>query len=359
MSKRHRSPGEGTIIRRRDGRWAAALQVGGKRRWVYGVTRAEVVAKLNALKRQVTGGQLPDPGRRTVQDLLTAWLDVVRPRLRPSTLDSYRRVIETHITPAMGTVRLSRLSPARLQALYADLVGQGKERTAAKVHAVLRRAFRLGVKWGWVGDDITQRVEAPRYRPERRPLWGVEDLRTFLAGAQSHPLFGLFAFLLASGCRLGEALGLRWEDISPLDGTVTIQRSVHYLRGQLVVGRPKTRSGERTVALPHSIIALLGFSPERQGWVFAGRDGQPLRHDVVEKAMRRLCHGLGLQPITPHQLRHLHASLLLAGGLPLPNVSKRLGHANTQVTAAVYSHALPGRDREAVRLLEATIGGER
>ncbi len=360
---RKRAPGEGTIVRRSDGRWMGALQVNGVRRCVYGATRAEARAKLEDLKRQVAGGVLPAPGRRTVNDLLTAWLEVAGPGLRPSTLASYEGVIRLHIAPAIGHIRLSRLRPATLQALYSALQGRGLQRTPAKVHAVLRRAFRLAVLWGWVGSDPTARVVAPAYRPQERRWWTPEEVRTFLAGAGRSRYFPVFALLLVSGCRLGELLALKWEDIDWATGSIVIRRSVQHVARRRVVGRPKTKSGERTIVLPDSVLALLAqkrAASQGSAWVFEGRSpGQPLGHAAVERALKRLCHDLGMAPITPHGLRHLHASLLLAGGLPLTDVSKRLGHASTQVTAMVYSHALPGRDREAVRLLEAVVGGER
>ena len=109
--KSHRSPGEGSINRRKDGRWQASLQVAGRRRTVYGRTRKEAARRLDALKREVaSSGALSDPGRRTVNDLLDAWLETVAPTLRPRTIHDYRLTCEKSLRPEVGALRLERLT---------------------------------------------------------------------------------------------------------------------------------------------------------------------------------------------------------------------------------------------------------
>ena len=352
----HRSPGEGTVVQRRDGRWQASVMVEGKRRTVYGKTRAEATRKLSALKLQAGHGPLPDPGNRTVADLVAGWLAAVEPNLKPRTLSTYRDMCERYVLPGIGRVRLSRLSPDRVQLLYADLLGDGRNRTAQMVHNILHRAFALAVLWRWLPENPCDRVLRPTYRAERRNVWTAAELTAFLEGTDGHWLQPLWVFLLASGCRLGEALALRWCDVT--GDMVGVARSGQYIEGEWTVTTPKTRAGTRTLKLSaEGTVALRRQRAQQAQWrlsagaawqstelVFTGATGKPLQRSVVASALRRACAALGVAPVTPHGLRHLHASLLLSQGLSVPLVSQRLGHANPGITMAVYAHALERGD---------------
>lgn len=339
--------GEGSVTQRRDGRWQASLQVDGVRRTVCGDTRADVVRKLAELKRQAGSGGLPDPGKRTVADLLTAWQEAAAPTLKPKTVDDYSRVSARHILPALGRVRLSKLEPAHIERMLASIQRGGHRRTAVLVYAILHRACTFGVRWRWLSENPLDRVQRPQHHARRKALWSPEQLRAFLAGARDHWLFPLWYILIASGCRLGELLALRWQDVDLEGGSITVTRTLQRVAGQVVEGEPKTASGARTVALPAEALQVLRQQRGRQvlagmaaDLVFANRKGRPLHHSTVEHALRRECARLGLPAMAPHGLRHLHASLLLDQGLPVPVVSARLGHATPAVTMAVYAHAI-------------------
>jgi integrase len=360
---------EGSIYRRSDGRWAAALMLDGRRKWVYGKTRQEVADRLRELQQQASRqGMLADPGRRTVADLLDAWLEAVAPILKPRSLDSYRQICDAHIRPTIGKVRLSRLTPDVIQRLITPLQQQGKARTAAKVYATLRRACRVAVLWGWLASNPCERVLRPQYQAERREVWTHDDLRRFPEGAQGHPLYPLYLLLVTTGLRLGEALALRWSDVDWVAGTVQVERSVQRIRGEWVFSSPKSKSSIRSVTLPAEVLATLkqhrlhqikelgsGWSPE--GLVFCNRQGGVLCQSVVQHTLQRLCERLELPSLTPHGLRHLHASLLLSEGLPIPLVSRRLGHANAAVTMGIYAHCVSKRDDQAVQAISRALTG--
>jgi len=365
-----RGRGEGTIVKRTDGRYQASLQVNGRRRTVYGATRQEVAQKLKALKEWAERqGELPD-SKRTVNDLLDAWLALCAVEKRPRTLKDYAEICDHHIRPILGRTRLEALKPHHIQQLLNGLQAQDKHRTALKTYTYLHRACKLGVMWGWLMDNPCDRVVRPRYAPARKGMWTQDELRTFLEGARDHWLYPLFVLAVATGARLGELLALSWDEVDLEAGTVTIRRSLHRIAGRWVVSEPKTRAGVRTIALPQEAQQALrrqkrmqaqlrlkaGPAWEGTGLVFTGERGQPLCQSTVQHALRRECQRLGLPPMTPHGLRHLHASLLLEAGLPVPQVAQRLGHATPQVTMSVYAHALNRSDREAAEVLQRAMG---
>ena len=352
-----KADGEGTVFQRRDGRWQAALMVNGTRRTVYGKSEREVRDKLRELRRQADAdGALPTPGKRTVADLVDAWLTSA-PDLKPTTAAQYRWFFETYARAPLGDVRLEKVTPDQLQRLYAGLtpaVGQ-------RVHTILHRAFDVAVLWRWLASNPADRVLRPVPKRKSRVLWTHDELQTFLEGTAGHWLHPLFLLLAATGLRLGEALALTWNDVG-LGVAVTVTGTLHRLDGQVVVNTPKTPAAVRTVLLPPVAIdglqrqkaqqdawrARAGARWQDSAFVFtSARRGASLRHDVVEAALRRECARLGLPAVTPHGLRHLHASLLIADGVPVTAVSARLGHANPAVTLKIYAHALPGQDAQA------------
>jgi len=350
-----RSTGEGTICQRKDGRWQASLQVNGARRTVYGKTRQEAYRKLAALPRQAAiSGSLPDRGRRTLDDLVDYWLETVTPTLKPRTLADYRQTYHLYLRPTLGELHLDNLIPDSIQRVYNSLQTRGLRRAAAKCHAILHRALGLAVLWGWLAESAAERVVRPQYRPARKEVWTPGELQAFLAGARDHWLYPLWVVAIVSGGRVGELQALTWQDVDFDGGTIRISKALQRLDGRWMVTEPKTRSGRRAVALPpHGVEALRVQAAQQATWrarvgpewnpsplVFTQWHGSPLHEATVSQNLKRTCQRLGIPEVTPHGLRHLHASLLLHAGLPLPAVSARLGHAHPGITLSVYSHVV-------------------
>lgn len=364
-----RKRGDGSIVQRPNGLWQASLQLNGTRRTVYAKTERAVRAKLRDLQRQMdTTGALPAPGRRMVSDLLEAWLDSA-PNLKLTTITQYRQFAALYILPAIGGVRLERVTPDRLQKLYATL----SPSVADKVHRILHRAFAVAVRWGWLGANPSERVLRPAYKSARPTMWSQAELDAFLAGAAEHWLYSLWLLLAATGLRLGEALALRWDGVGLGGVALTVTGTLHRSSGgQWTISSPKTAAGVRTVILPPVAAAVLAAQRDQQdaqrtaagsawqeyGLVFTGETGQPLYPSTVQHALKRECARLNLPAVTPHGLRHLHASLLIADGIPVPAVAARLGHASPNVTMKLYAHALPGQDVAAAQAIAAALSVE-
>lgn len=372
-----RCHGEGSITQRKDGRWQSSLMVHGIRRVAYGRTRQEAQRKLAELQRQaISMGGLPDPGIRTVNDLLDRWFETITPRLKPATLEQYHLETDNHIRPTLGTIKLAKVQPDRLQYLYSKLQASGLGRTAELVHALLRQAFGLAVLWRWLPENPCERVLRPTHHAARKELWDAWQLHGFLHGIQDHWLGPLWTVAIATGCRLGELTGLNWNDVNPIAGNITIRKTLNRIGGEWSFSTPKTRAGERVLALPVAGLDALkrqqvqqtawqakaGGKWQAMGLVFTNEQGAPLHRATVAHAIQRECERLNLPALTPHGLRHLHASLLLAEGVSVPQVSRQLGHANSQVTMSIYAHALGRGDAavpEALGRAFARMGTER
>jgi len=370
-----KSNGEGCIVRRPDGRWQASLQLDGKRKTIYGKTRQEVAEKLRQLQGVAReNGHIPDAGKLTLEEYLAQWFEQAEARLRPGTVDSYRTLARCHVLPHIGDLRLSRLDPLRINRLYAALAKAGLSgRRRQMVHRLLHKILSDAHRWGLIPSNPASIVDSPKREHRERELWAPEEISRFLRAVQEGecgqygPLFG---FLLATGCRIGEALGLRWSDIDWKAGTVRIERQITEVRNRLVECPPKTRAGIRTVALPAWGLELLHSQKAMvSGWriqsgspfswpdlVFVTSTGSTPRRCHLHEALERACDRLFLPRIRVHDLRHLHLSMLAMAGVPVRVAQQRAGHATAAVTMAVYSHVLGDADKQAAEALERALG---
>jgi len=360
-----RNNGEGSITQRKDGRWQASVRLKGTRHTVYGKTEREARKKLRALQVEIasTGASL-SPARYTVDELVSAWLASAS-NLKPSTTAQYRKFYDTYARSILGQMRLATITPDLIQRLYSKLTPS----VAAHVHAVLHRAFVIAVRWEWMPANPCERVLKPAHKPARKALWTQAELDNFLAGTQNHWLSPLWWLLIATGMRLGEALALRWDDLNAEGATLAISRTLHRINREWVITAPKSAAGMRTITLPPVAIEALAVQRQRQdAWrdaagerwedtalIFTGETGSPVHHSTVAHAMQRECVRLKLPAVTPHGLRHLHASLLIHSGVPITAVSARLGHATPQVTMTIYAHALSGQDARAAQAISEAL----
>ena len=370
-----RAHGEGTIYKRKDGRWQASLQLDGKRKTIYGRSRQEVAEKLRQLQGVAReSGHLPDAGKLTVGEYLRQWLEQAECRLRPTTLLDYRTIAEKHVIPHVGTIRLSRLDPMRIARLYAALAKAGmSSRRRQQVHGFLHKVLADAHKWGLLPNNPASMVDPPKREHKEPELCTPEEISRFVASIQAgeQGQYGnLLGFLLASGCRVGEALGLRWPDIDWRAGTVRVERQIVHVGRETIESEPKTKAGVRTIALPAWGMELLhrqkamvagcrlkaGSAWQESSRVFPTEVGTVPHRRNVERALHETCNRLDLPRVRAHDLRHLHLSLLAMAGVPVKVAQQRAGHATAAVTMAVYSHVLGDADKMAAEALERALG---
>ncbi len=372
-----RTAGEGSIFQRKDGRWQASLQIDGKRRTVYGRTRGEVAEKLRAVQEQARqAGRLPEAGKLTVGEYLAEWLAQAEQRLRPKTLLDYRIITEKHVTPRIGAIRLVKLDPLKVARFYSELAKDGMSgRRRQMVHGFLHKVLGDACRWGLIPNNPAALVDAPKRERKELRLWAPEQVVTFLQAVQAGEggrYAYLLGFLLASGCRIGEALGLRWGDVDFAAGTVRIERQIIQINSKRLEQAPKTAAGVRTVALPSWGLDLLRKQkaqvnewrlqsghphdwPER---VFPAAPGTIPWRANLQRALHRICDKLALPRLRLHDLRHISLSLLAGAGVPVKDLQRRAGHSTPRMTLEVYTHVLSDSDQQAARLLEKLGGGQ-
>jgi len=249
-NKGRRGNNEGGIYQREsDGLWCASVSVElGKRKVLYGKTREEVASKLVSALNDVKNGLTLPSYRMTLGAFLEQWLaDVVWQRNRPSTAHGYEFYVRKYIIPALGRHQIRKLTPQQVQRFLNDTHARGlAPRTVQYIRAILRRALNQALRWELVSRNVATLADPPSGRaPEIRPMT-IADARRFLAAAGGHRHEHLFAFLLGTGPRIGEALALRWSDValddesSPFDTPSSGYPADH---GGWLCRNPKAASG--------------------------------------------------------------------------------------------------------------------
>lgn len=313
------------------------------------------------------------PSDELLGDYLIRWLSVVRCRVRPVTLSSYRQMA-AHAIEGLGGRPLKLVSPLDLQSLYTSLGETLSSRTVNYVHAVLRRALGEAEDWGLMASNPARKVRAPRITSRELQIPTAEETQRFLYTASNDRLHALWAWLAVTGTRRGEALGLKWEDIDWNRQTALIRRTLTGHGPERQLTPPKTPKSQRRIALSDELVAVLQSHRERQelerlsvggvqgaytGLVFTTRQGHWLEPRHVLRRFKQLLAKAGLPTaFRIHDLRHGMATAWLAEGI-VPNVvSERLGHANVAFTMQVYGHVLPHQQANAAKIMDPLFLGD-
>lgn len=304
------------------------------------------------------------------------WLPAKRLALRPTTWGRYSWIVEHYVVPALGEVPLRRLRAEHLEGFYRRLLESGRARggglspkTVVEVHAMVRSALRFAARQRLVRVNVADDAVAPRVASIARPVmrsWTAEQLRTFLTAAQGHRLLPALHLAAATGMRRGEICGLGWSDIDLAAARMSVNPALHLTRGQLIEVPVKTRTSRRSIDLDATTVEILRtwrLDQRRRrrsvhdGPVFTSARGGRLNPDSLTQTFDRLTATVPIPRIRLHDLRHTHATLLIAAGVPVEVVSERLGHASPAFTMLTYQHILPGMQAEAATRFAALLEG--
>lgn len=376
-----RRKGEGSIFRRRDGRLVVELRSGGRKFGpLYARNDDDAIAKLEELRRRAGAGGPADPLNQTVGEYLRWWTSVELPArvleetIAATTVASYGGVVERHLVPHIGHVRLRQLGVPHvkglMRALAAEKTRRGQAlspRTRQYAHSVLRAALSTARDAELVERNVAELVAAPTVARTRPPVLSPTSAGKLLDAVAGDRLEAFWLVPMTLGLRPGEARALEWDAID-LDGAVAVVRSNLVRVGGQVRHHDTKGHRERTLALPAFAVDVLRAHRTRQRterlqsppeqwlgaevWdrtgrrrvdvdlVFTDPRGRPLRSDWVEDELVRICRRAGVAPMTPHKFfRHGGATLMLAQGADVYTVKEILGHSSVTITEG-YVQAL-------------------
>jgi integrase len=323
------------------------------------------------------------PPKETCADWVRAWLrDYAPQRCSPKTIERYHQLaayvldaregepaklaaaplVEVdHVLVEAAIYSLLRMPAKRRKHLSAKTVRE----IAGVLSVSLNKAFRLGK----INLNPLLRVELPKVEKSDARSLTLDELQQLRNACRGDWTFPFIEVAAATGARRGEMLALEWSDIDWLNSTVHVSKSLEQTAAGLRIKRPKNGKA-RKFRVGQSAIAALRFQQDHQAehrklygpdyknnLVFSQPDGSYLWPHLVSQAIVRRMRKAGIKDASLHSLRHSHASGLLSKGVPLPAVSARLGHADTNITARIYSHALPDDDNRAADTWESIVRG--
>ncbi len=372
MAKK-RSNKEGSLFKRKDGRWAAQVTLpDGKRKYYYGQTRQEVARRLVQAQNDLERGlPLPDE-RQTVEQYLLSWIKIVKSQLRLSAWRRYHDHVRLHLIPGLGKVALSRLTAQQVQLFYAKEINAGLSTTTVHhLHATLHRALDDALKLGLVQRNVTEMVRAPRRQHyEMQPL-SEEQARQFRAAVAGNRFEALYVLAITTGMRIGELLALHWHDVDLEQATLQVRMNLQEAeKKQFIIAETKTDHSRRRIALSQSAIKVLrahwvrqqeesrrlGAAWEEQDLVFPNAiGGIMIPHNLTKRSFKRYLTKVGLPDIRFHDLRHTAATILLSRGVNVKVVSEMLGHADISITLRVYVHVIPHMQQAAADVMDVVL----
>lgn len=377
-----RMNGEGTIRQRKDGLYEVRFTskpdpATGKKKRIskYARTRKDAIRIRNELQLQY-GSDAAVPISLTLGEWLPHWLELyARPSVRHSTYVSYEGYVRKHLVPALGAVQLDKLAPADLQRFYLRKLQEDNlaPKTISNLHACLHRALQQAVKEQMIPFNPCDAADLPRKETVEISVLTREQQAKLMRESYRHR-YGVFIRLaLSTGMRIGEIVGLRWDDIDFANRILFVRSTLNRLptidgesKTQIFVGTPKTKNGRRSIPLFDAIISdlqdwrktqetdaqLAQSAYENTGYVVTNEFGKPIEPRTFRDHYVRILKAAELPHFTFHALRHTFATRAIEQGMDVKALSKILGHASVGFTLDTYAHLLDDHKRESMMLMQ-------
>jgi integrase len=374
---------KGHLRERSPGHWAIILdmrdaETGERRRkWHgFGGTKREAQKECARLVAAMAGGSYVEPTQTTVAQFLDRWLVHMTAQIAPRTHERYAEIVRAYLIPALGAGLLIKLQPIAISTAYAEALTNGRRkgtgglspRTVHHVHRVLKQALKQAVRWQMLSRNPAEHVDPPRVERIQMKVWDVAMMAMALERAR--PLRIFVPALLAGLCglRRGEIVALRWRHVDLERRQVAVVESAEQTRAGVRLKAPKSGRG-RKVALPAKAVEELRAWRTRQAqellrlgvrlgdesFVCPREDGVMIQPQTLTRLWERFVDSSRLPPIRFHDLRHSHATHMLASGVHPKIASERLGHATVGLTLDTYSHVIPGMQEDAVARIDAAF----
>jgi integrase len=311
--------------------------------------------------------------RSSVSELLERWFAISATGWAPTTIRQTRSVLDRYLHPQLGDVAVGDVTPAMIDAAYADLRRCGgiggrplAPGTLARIHVVLRAAFAQAMRWGWVWDNPAERAHRIVATAGELHPPTPDELRTLLdhVATRDPQLHGFLVVAACTGARRAQLLGLRWHNVHFDTGRVSFCGGWVEGPDGPMLGATKTKR-HHVVDLDPASFAVLATHAEHvgaplDGFVFSDDGGLTAwKPNRVTKAFIRHRRAAGLRPFRLHDLRHFKATQMLHAGVPIVVVSRRLDHRRVSTTLDKYVHAVPGGDAHASATLWQILQGAR
>ena len=334
--------------KRADGLIQRQVTINGIRKVFYGHSEREINRKIAEHKEEAARG-------RKFISVAEEWEEEHFPTLAYNTLKGYKPAL-ARAKAEWGDEYIKKIFPKDIDRLLRQMARENyAQKTVRTQLLVCNLIFSYAVVEGDLEYNPATSVRIPKGLPkQRREIPAKKALDKVKASVDC--TFGLFAyFLLYTGCRRGEALALRYEDIDRENKTIKICKSLYHENNHPRIKEPKTEAGVRHIVLLDVLADKLPTTAK--GLVFPGEKGNYMTETQFQRKWRSYLKETGLS-ITPHQLRHAYATILFEAGLDPKDAQELLGHANISTTRDIYTHITQGRRESTAQKLNAIVSGQ-
>lgn len=379
-----RANGEGTIVKNmRNGvhiGWRASITVGrddkGKliRKQFTGKTQNDVKKKLEEYKKEMLLGTISSDDKITVEEWYHTWLFDYRIKdLKPKSFEKYEGIYRNYIkNTEIGKVKLKDLRATHIQRYYNKLQDTKPVSTIKGINTRLKPCLGEAEKQGYIQKNYCKMVTLPKDTTTKHiEILSKSEQKRFIEAIKGHNLEILFLIALGTGLRLGELLGLKWNDIDFNTGMLTVNRTLTRAKNQvtgkyeIIEQTPKTKNSNRTIPIPKDILKKLKEHKKKQSkqrlfvgeaynnsnYVFTDDIGNPVDDKRPGRNLKTILNSIDIKPIKFHALRHTYATRLFEANVPPKTVQVLMGHYDISITMDIYTHVMEDAKLEAIEKL--------
>jgi integrase len=370
----------GSIVKRNTG-YSIVVDIGHdantnkrKQKW-FGGFKSEVEAEkaLPKILIKAQKGLLVQNNNSNFEDFIVEWLKghALKQNLAATTLDGYENIVNKHVVPELGKLKLQKIKPYNIQN-YFDLKFKTLSATTLDQHyIVLNKAFGYAKKMGYIEENPCPNTERPKQKHTETKVYNIEECKLLLDKIYDNKaLYIPVTLALLLGLRRGEVLGLRWCDIDFANKEISIMQTIQRVNSVFIFKEPKTVKSKRVLAVTDDILELLkghikyqkllklqsgGRWKNEHGLVCTRSEGEPFTPHCISDQFKIFLENNGLPHIRFHDLRHINATLMLTAGVQSKVAGDRLGHSKTKITLDLYSHVLKQVDRSAAEKIKEVL----
>lgn len=300
------------------------------------------------------------------------WISIKEKTVRPNTVRNYRERYQINISKVIGKMLLVDVKPIHCQKIFSDMAEEGyKTTTMYQARIALFNMLEFAKENDIIiNNPCKKSVRSDMGKPSsKKEALTIADQQTFLKYAKGQSYENQYRFILQTGLRTGELVGLKWEDIDFEKKTLTIVRSMEFRHSSQVwrIGDPKSKSGFRTIPLTDEAVRILKdqkakniklkvIPMEWRDFIFLCRKGTPIKNSTYDTALYKICEKAGIKPFAMHILRHTFATRCIEGGMKPKTLQKILGHSNIGITMNLYVTTTEDeKQKEIERVAEALL----
>ncbi|MED4676802.1 site-specific integrase [Bacillus nitratireducens] len=332
-------------------------------------SKKEAENALTKLLSEVHTGIYVEPSKLSYGEYLQDWFNTKKHSVGIQTAKVLKGYLNSRIIPSLGNIKLAKLTSLHMQNYVNSLRDEGLKRgTIEKIIKLIRNSLEHAIDLELITKNVAAKTKLPKGDKEELTVWNEQEVQLFLKATQDSRYSMVFHMALVTGMRQGELLGVRWKDVNLEKGHLTISQTLSHDGKTFLLGG-KTKSSLRKILLPASTVAKLkkhrtfvlkeklsqGEEYQYNDLVMCTPSGTPINPANVRRSLNALIKKAAVPRIRFHDLRHTHATLLLAKGVNVKVISERLGHSNIKITLDTYSHVLPTMQEDAVNKIEEIL----